>query len=159
MMHAKKELTEPARPASRSFNFLLVDDDDVCLFIHRRVLEMSGYCSSSRPARNGKFALEILNDAAAGFIPVPDIILLDLQMPQMNGIAFLEAFQRLDYPKKSSIAIVLLTSSVSETEKEYAMSLGASKYLTKPLTLEALNAVVHSLYGNESPLPVMTPCG
>ena len=156
-MSAKKEQTDPTLPAKRSFNFLVVDDDDVCQFIHRRILEVSDYCNSSRSARNGKFALEILNDAAVGFIPVPDIILLDLQMPLMNGIAFLEAFQRLDYANKSRIAIVLLSSSVSEPDIEYAMSLGVSKYMTKPLTLAALNAVVDSLYGHESPTPVMVP--
>jgi CheY-like chemotaxis protein len=92
-----------------------------------------------------------------GFIPVPDIILLDLQMPLMNGFAFLEAFQRLDYANKSRIAIVLLSCSVSEADREYAMSLGVSQCLTKPLTLAALNTVVHSLYGHESPQPAMVP--
>ena len=134
--------------AKRRLNFLLVDDDDICLFIHRRVLELAGYCNSAHSASNGHTALEILNRAAAGAMPMPDIILLDLDMPCMNGIAFLEAFRRMEYPNKQQIAIVLLTSSVSEKDKMYAMSLGVHQCLSKPLTQEILDAVVQSVYNN-----------
>jgi CheY-like chemotaxis protein len=64
----------------------------------------------------------------------------------MNGIEFLEALRRMDYPNKQQIAIVLLTSSVSEKDKAYAMSLGVRQCLSKPLTQESLDAVVHSVY-------------
>ncbi|MEX2234202.1 MAG: response regulator [Cyclobacteriaceae bacterium] len=142
-------------PLGRGLNILLVDDDDICLFIHRRVLELSGHCASARSAGNGKSALEILHRPASGKIPVPDLILLDLEMPIMNGITFLEEFQRLDHAHHHRIAIVLLTSSVSEKDKQYAMSLGVSHYLSKPFTLEAFNTVVHSLYKVSSPLPLI----
>lgn len=126
----------------RALNFLLVDDDDLCLFIHRRVLELAGCSKSTHAASNGKKAIEFLHGAADGSHPVPDVILLDLEMPIMNGISFLEAFRSLDYPGKSRIAIVLLTSSACEHHKEHALALGAVRCLPKPLTEEALTDVI-----------------
>ena len=138
----------PPVTTERRLNFLLVDDDDICLFIHRRVLELAGYCKSAHSASNGQTALEILNRAVAGAMPLPDIILLDLDMPFMNGIAFLETFRGMQYPNKERIAIVLLSSSVSEKDKAYAVSLGVHQFLSKPLTQESLNAVVQSIYNS-----------
>lgn len=126
----------------RALNFLLVDDDDLCLFIHRRVLDMTGYSKSTHVASNGKKAIDFLAGAAEGSHPVPDLILLDLEMPTMGGIAFLEAFQSLECLDKSRIAIVLLTSSVSESEKRQALALGAVKCLSKPLTEQALSDAI-----------------
>lgn len=142
----------------RPLNFLLVDDDDICIFIHRRVLELTGYCGSAHSASNGKTAIEILQRASQGAVPLPDIILLDLDMPLMNGLAFLEAFEKLECRHKQAIAIVLLTSSVSEKEREYAISMGVSHCLSKPLTQESLDKTVSMLFGNDSPPPVLRAC-
>jgi CheY-like chemotaxis protein len=142
----------------RALNFLLVDDDDICLFIARRVLELTGYCNSAHSASNGRTALEILQRAASGAVPVPDMILLDLDMPIMNGLAFLEAFKNLDCHAKERITIVLLSSSVSEKDKQYATSLGVRQCLSKPLTQESLNTVVRSLYNDGPPPPLMCAC-
>lgn len=144
-------------PLVRGLDILLVDDDDICLFIHRRVLELSGHCRSAHSAGNGKAALELLQRAIIGALPVPDIIFLDLQMPLMNGLSFLEAFQSMDFDQKEHVAIVLLTSSVSEKDKAYATSLGVSHYLTKPFTSEAFSAVVRLLYDVDTPPPLMYP--
>jgi CheY-like chemotaxis protein len=143
---------------NRALNFLLVDDDDLCLFIHRRVLELTGYCGSVHSASNGKTALEILHHAALGAMPLPDIILLDMEMPVMNGLVFLDAFRGLSFARSTGISIVLLTSSVSETHMQYAMSLGVSHCLSKPLTQEALNGVVAAIYSSEPPPPLMRAC-
>lgn len=139
---------------SRKLNFLLVDDDSICLFIHRRLLELAGCSNSIQSAPHGVRALELLEDAANGKGPRPDIILLDLDMPLMNGIAFLEAFKALSVPDKDRIAIVLLTSSLLDNDREYAMSLGVYRYLTKPFTREALDSIVSSLAEAER-VPVM----
>lgn len=138
-------------PPGRKLNFLLVDDDDICQFIHRRVLDLSGYCNSAHSASNGKTALEILHHAAQGAIPLPDVILLDLEMPVMNGIAFLEAFQKLDCADKDKIAVVLLTSSVSGKDLEYARTLGVSLCLSKPLTHDSVDIAVQTLFQNRRP--------
>ncbi len=151
-------MTQPFPLLRRPLNFLLVDDDDICLFIHRRVLELTDYCRSVHSASNGKTALEILQRAAMGAMPLPDIILLDLDMPLMNGLGFLDAFNKIGCVNKGQIAVVLLTSSVSEKDKEYAFTHGASEWIAKPLTKEALNALVSRLYANGVPPPLMQAC-
>jgi len=147
MIPQQPSLQQSSFPQSRhrGLNFLLVDDDDICIFIHRRVLELSGYCKSTHAASNGKRAIDFLNQTKTGRVPVPDVILLDLDMPLMNGIGFLEAFQLLECPDKKRIAIVLLSSTVSDEEKAHAMALGATKCLSKPLTEEALHSMIGSL--------------
>ncbi|MDQ2656248.1 MAG: response regulator [Bacteroidota bacterium] len=151
-------MTQPFPLLRRPLNFLLVDDDDICLFIHRRVLELTDYCRSVHSASNGKTALEILQRAAMGAMPVPDIILLDLDMPLMNGLGFLDAYNKLSCMNKGQIAVVLLTSSVSEKDQEYAFSRGASECLAKPLTQAALNSLVSRLYRDGLPPPLMQAC-
>lgn len=141
----------------KALNILIVDDDEMCVFIHNKVLELSGYCNKTQSACNGQRALDFLKDAALGIHPVPDIIFLDLQMPLMNGLDFLEAYQSLPFGEDNRIAIVLLTSSVSEKDKAYAMSLGVRHYLTKPFTLNAFCSVVRSLYGIPEGVPIMFP--
>ena len=87
-VHAGSEERVVQQVPARALNFLLVDDDDICLFIHRRVLELTGYCKSIHSASNGKTALEILGRASAGAVALPDIILLDLFAPALDsGVA------------------------------------------------------------------------
>ena len=139
----------------QGLNILMVDDDEICLFIQRRVLELSEQCNMIQSATNGKIALELLHRAATEEHALPDIILLDLQMPVMNGTQFLEAFRCMDFSGKERIAIVLLTSSVWESDKAYAMSLGVSHYLTKPFTADALDALLSSLHNEKIPVPAI----
>jgi CheY-like chemotaxis protein len=133
-------------PLCRGLNVLLVDDDEICLFIHQRVLEQSGLCRRTYSAGNGRRALELLDQAQMGTLPYPDIIFLDLQMPVMDGIAFLEAFRKLDSGQKQNVPVVLLTSSVSESDRAIVASLGVRHCLAKPFTDEAFKAVLGMLY-------------
>lgn len=137
------------RPSDRRLNFLLVDDDELCLFIHCRILELTGYCNSFRTARHGKDAIDILNGCVGGSEALPEIILLDLEMPTMNGLAFLEAFRQLDDNISLRIPVVLLSSSVRERDKEYALALGAVHCLSKPLTKGAIDTVIDLIYLKE----------
>jgi CheY-like chemotaxis protein len=140
----------------KGLNILMVDDDEICLFIQRRVLELSGQCSTIQSALNGKIAMELLQRAVSDAQPLPDIILLDLQMPVMNGAQFMEAFRCMDFPCKERIVIVLLTSSVWESDKEYAFSLGVSHYLNKPFTVDGFHALLCSLYNKPTSIPATT---
>lgn len=149
MYTREKPETHYKRPLDRRLNFLLVDDDELCLFIHQRILALTGYCNAPRTARHGKDAIDILNGCADDSQALPDIILLDLEMPTMNGIAFLEAFRQLDHNISLRIPIVLLSSSVRQSDKEYALSLGAVHCLSKPLTKDAIDTVIDVIYLKE----------
>lgn len=121
---------------------LLVDDDKICNFITEATLNRLGIAKEIHSALNGKEALDLLNDYFTGDRAIPDIILLDLNMAIMDGFQFIEAFKRLDYPKKDKVLIVVLTSSENPEDIIKAKKMGVDHYLTKPLNEAKLLAVL-----------------
>lgn len=119
-------------------NVLLVDDDDIFNFLNAKTLQSLGFVNDIHTALNGKQAIDLFNDYFGGSKPLPDIILLDLNMPIMDGFGFLEAFRRLDLPGKDQVKVVIVTSSDSPDDIKRAKDLGVSQYLTKPLEAASL---------------------
>lgn len=126
-------------------NLLIIDDDSICSFINTRVAQTSGLFQSITSLHNGKDALDFLGNVCAGTAPAPDMILVDLNMPLLNGFDFIKALQSLDFPEKESIGIVILTSSEEAEDLERARSLGIDHYLVKPLNVNDLQRTIFSL--------------
>jgi CheY-like chemotaxis protein len=122
-------------------NVLLVDDDQVFNFLSRKILERMDVADNIHVALNGEEALALLNNYYQGSMTLPDVILLDLNMPIMDGFGFLQAFQRLSLPRMERIKIVIVSSSEDPKDMEMARSLGVAYYLSKPLTEEKLRSV------------------
>lgn len=121
-------------------NVLLVDDDTIFQMLGIKALQRVGvHDERISKALNGKQALELLKDLTT---PRPDVILLDLNMPVMNGFEFLEAFNNLTPAEKDDTKVVVVTSSESDTDIRKAKELGATEYLIKPLKDEKLSAVL-----------------
>jgi|SRR5579859_1770061 len=114
-------------------NVLLVDDDSICNFLNTATLQRMGFVNDIHAALNGKQAIDLFNDYFGRSKPLPDIILLDLNMPIMDGFSFLEAFRGLELPGKDQVKIIIVSSSANPNDINRAKSLGASQYLTKPL--------------------------
>ena len=108
---------------------LVIDDDDQLADVVRELLRDAGY--SVATVRHGAAALELVKHIA------PDLILLDLSMPIMDGWSFVGQYRRMAGQKAR---IVLLTANPSAAE--IARSLGADGYLTKPFDVRDLLAVV-----------------
>ncbi len=125
-------------------NVLLVDDDSVCNFINEATLNKLGIAKEIHSALNGKEALDLINGYFLGDRSIPDVIFLDLNMPIMDGFQFIEAFKRLEYPKKDKILIVVLTSSANPDDITKVKSLGIDHYMTKPINEEKLMALLKS---------------
>lgn len=119
-------------------NILLVDDDNIFNFINTKLLESSGIAGEIHTAGNGQEALDLLNNYFTGTASLPDVILLDLNMPVMDGFGFMEAFKKLKLPKKENVSIVIVTSSADPNDLRRAKEMGITAYLTKPVTREAL---------------------
>ena len=119
-------------------NVLLVDDDSIFNFLNKEILLRMGLVKDIHTALNGKQAIDLFNDYYGGSKPLPDVILLDLNMPIMDGFGFLEAFRKLDLPDKNQVKIVIVTSSDSQDDIRRAKDLGVSQYLTKPLEEDSL---------------------
>lgn len=119
--------------------FLLVDDDQTFQFLGTRTLNSIGYTNDLiHSALDGQQALDLFNNYFTGTRSLPDVILLDLNMPVMDGFTFMEAFKRLNIPNKEKVKIIIVTSSANVSDRERAMSLGAAHYLVKPLQAETL---------------------
>ena len=117
---------------------LLVDDDKICNFIAESTLHRMGVAKEVHSALNGQEALDLFNGYFQGDVAVPDIIFLDLNMPIMDGFQFIDAFKKLDFPKKENILIVILTSSMNPQDIQQAKSLGIDHYMAKPINEEKI---------------------
>jgi CheY-like chemotaxis protein len=116
--------------ADRTLNILLVEDDEVDVMNVRRAFEKNNVSNPLFVAGNGLEALEMLRD---GTVPRERrLILLDLNMPKMNGIEFLQAL-RSD-PELASAPVVVLTTSNDDQDKIDAYNLNVAGYLLKPVT-------------------------
>jgi CheY-like chemotaxis protein len=124
---------------------LLVDDDQIHHFIHTKVIERAGIDCDISTASNGDEALEMIRGHLAGIVFTPDIILLDLDMPIMNGFEFIKIFQQMEIPNKDNIVIVILTSSMNIADVEKARSIGIQRFLTKPLTTQDVSKLFASI--------------
>jgi CheY-like chemotaxis protein len=113
---------------------LLVDDDQVCNLISKKTLQRMGIVNEVHTALNGEEAINLLNDYFQGALSLPDVILLDLNMPIMDGFSFIEAFKKLNIPNKDSMRIVIVSSSQNPNDVRKAKELGVTAFLTKPVT-------------------------
>jgi CheY-like chemotaxis protein len=107
---------------------LLVDDDRVDVMTTKRALKDINVTNPVYTAGNGEEALELLRD---GKTEKPGVILLDLNMPRMNGIEFLRVIKN-DASLKM-IPVVVLTTSKEEEDKVESFSLGVAGYMIKPV--------------------------
>ncbi len=124
-------------------NVLLVDDDKIFNLLNQKTLQQMGVANEIHTALNGKEAIDLINDYYRGAKIMPEIILLDLNMPIMDGFSFIEAFQRLNVPNKDKTKIIIVSSSNDERDMKRAEELGIHNYLTKPLLEEDLRAVLN----------------
>jgi CheY-like chemotaxis protein len=95
---------------------LLVDDSTIDSMINEKIVSSMGLFKEVHKAQNGEQALKIFNLYQSGTTEVPDIILLDLNMPVMDGFGFIQAFQALNFPNKENVLIVIVTSSDDPTD-------------------------------------------
>lgn len=118
-------------------NVLLIDDDSTFQFIGKALLKYVGIPPENiQSALSGKHAMDLLTSDKS----LPDLILLDLNMPIMDGFGFLDAFNKLEHPEKTKSKIIVLTSSHNAADMERVRKFGITKYMTKPLQEEALRA-------------------
>ena len=127
---------------TKAVGILLVEDNDLDAEKLQRILDRLGDKRVLTRARDGIEALEILRDAKRRPDP-PFVIILDLNMPRMNGQEFLDEL-RADATLKG-LPVVVLTTSDRRADIERAYSNQVSGYLTKPLELEDTAAMLQSI--------------
>jgi CheY-like chemotaxis protein len=116
--------------ADRALNILLVEDDVIDVMNVRRALQRSNIANPLFVAGNGEEALRMLRD---GTVPEQRrLVLLDLNMPRMNGIEFLRELRK--DPQLQATSVVVLSTSNGDRDKVDAYRLNVAGYLLKPVT-------------------------
>ncbi|WP_445453752.1 response regulator [Flavobacterium sp. 25HG05S-40] len=114
----------------RSLNILLIEDDAIEVMKFNRVLATLKMNHKIIEANNGEEALTILKEKEI----IPDIIILDLNMPRINGIEFLKILKNDDYLKY--IPSIILTTSNNHKDVMECYKIGIAGYVLKPLKYE-----------------------
>ncbi len=125
---------------------MLLDDNELDNFINQKTIEATNFANKVYINTGSKSALEFLtnleissNDKIDIF---PEIIFIDINMPMIDGFQFINNFKNA-FPKKfKMVKMVILTSSLSENDKDKAEKVSKDiLFINKPLTREALNQI------------------
>jgi DNA-binding response OmpR family regulator len=123
-------------PAQRSI--LVVDDEPHIVLSIEFLLKQAGY--AVRIARDGEAAHRAVAEQR------PDLILLDVMMPNLDGFEFMRIFRR-----GQATPVILLTARVAETDKVVGLELGADDYVTKPFGMQELVARIRAVLRRANP--------
>ena len=127
------------------FTIMLVDDDQVDVMNVQRAFKKNNITNPLHIANNGIEALDLLRgtESAEKITPMPRIILLDINMPKMNGIEFLREL-RADAALQS-ISVFIMTTSNDDKDKFDAFNLNVAGYIVKPVSFEKFVGAVSVL--------------
>ena len=119
----------------------IIDDDPIFIFGTKKIMQIANFCESFMIFHNGKQAYDKLKIILENGSQLPDLILLDLNMPIWDGWQFLDEFVKI--PNEKIITIYIITSSVDPADviraKSYDM---VSNYIVKPITMPELKKIL-----------------
>jgi CheY-like chemotaxis protein len=138
----------------RKISILLVEDNEDDRFLTTRMLRKLPLDLEIETAKNGDDALKLIISHEVGQEEFPSLILLDLQLPKIDGIKFLTCI-RQRYTEKE-LPVIILSSSDNRGDIDLCMELGINGYLTKPLESSHLQLLLKSLAEN-NPASLLSP--
>jgi CheY-like chemotaxis protein len=128
-------------------NVLLIDDNDIDTFINKHVISRCNIADSIITKNSASAALDYLKNGLQNSEDFPEIIFLDIKMPEIDGFGFLERYNELKDEKKYSCTIIMLTSSSDNHDIERAMNNPfVKKYLNKPLQAGMLSDILEIVH-------------
>ena len=123
-------------------NFIVIDDSKLDCFIAERIIKNTGKCESIHSFTQAREALEYITTSTPPQ-PLPVIVLVDIQMPVMNGFQFVEAFEKLPYQITSSYTIYVISSSINDEDlKKVHLYPSVKQFINKPLTSNMLSMLL-----------------
>ncbi|MEI6556979.1 MAG: response regulator [Rhodospirillaceae bacterium] len=128
-----------------SFEILIVDDEPGDIELIKAAIADGHFICRSHEAKDGLEAMAFLRRSKPEFsrAPTPDLVLLDLNMPRMNGRETLKAIK--SDPVLARIPVVVLTTSDVENDVLQTYDLGAAGFVTKPVDIDKLFHAIHGI--------------
>jgi len=121
---------------STEVSLLLVEDDYLDIKNVERELKKINVNLPLHIARNGREALDMLRgEGVPKLNPLPRVVMLDINMPKMNGIEFLTEIRK--DPELKDLNVFIMTTSSEDTDRMAAQNLNVSGYIEKPLTFDS----------------------
>lgn len=122
----------------------LIDDDRLSNFVNRSILRSIGLGFKVFPFENAEDGLQKLKELIAAKLPLPELILLDINLPIMDGWEFLVEYDKLIPEMQTRAMIYMLTASVDKRDMEKAdSSPHVTGIITKPFRVEKLSEILH----------------
>lgn len=132
---------------------LLVDDDFTTNALNERLLKKLDVAEQYRMASDGQEALAVLDQLSAVATPAsPILVLLDVKMPVLDGMGFLEAYQQLPPAQQKAAVIVMHTASMVSEDLDRVEELPIAGLVSKPLTKEKVNTILKIHYQRQFPV-------
>lgn len=121
--------------SERSLTILHIEDDHVDKMVIERVIKRLNITNNLLHASNGEEALELLRRENGKSVPdpLPNVILLDINMPRMNGLEFLKELRADE--KLCSISVFVMTTSNDDADRAEAYRLNVAGYILKPVDI------------------------
>ena len=140
----------------RISSVLLIDDDETTNYINKLTITRAGIAGELLVSLNGKEAIELIQSRcelseASGENCVPDLILLDINMPIMDGFGFLDALSKMEAMQNHEVVIAVLTTSANPRDLERVKAAGITELLNKPLTRDALLQLINKYFHEVPP--------
>jgi CheY-like chemotaxis protein len=132
-----------ATKMNRPYEVLIVDDEPGDIHLISAAIAEGKFPCNLHTAHNGLEALDYLQSCDQATKPVPDLILLDLNMPRMNGHDTLAALKAR--PQWSRIPVVVLTTSSADRDVGQVYDVGAAGFVTKPIELDHFIETIHGI--------------
>jgi CheY-like chemotaxis protein len=129
-------------------HILLVDDDDTTNFLNENLLRRLGVSDQVQIAHDGQQALELLGQSPPY---APTLLLLDVSMPGMDGIEFLDAYLRLPQAQQDATIIVMLTTSMDSSDLARLNELPIAGLVSKPLNRDKINTLLQLHFQRQLP--------
>lgn len=128
---------------------LLVDDDSTNNFLNELLLKQLNVTDHLLTAEDGARALDMLEQTAGANAPA--LILLDVNMPGMGGIEFLETYRRLPQAQCGATIIIMLTTTMDARDLSRLDELNIAGLVSKPLTKEKIDSILQLHFQRQLP--------
>lgn len=120
----------------------IIDDDEVYIYAIKRLIKIQNLCDEVLVFTDGKQAVDYLEEHQNDGTQMPEVIMIDVNMPVLDGWGFIEAFQKMDLESTKNTKLFMISSSIDPRDVKKAKEIPLIiKYIFKPITFDELKEV------------------